>query len=70
LQLDAPIPDTIFLSLSGALFEEARYSVTLSGGESVEWAVQAEPGEYVLSVFAQWDDLGDVSYFFSVQLAG
>ena len=68
LQLDAPLPDTVTLQLSDELFGEARYTETMPGATTLEWAVEAEPGPYILSAFAAWQSRGDVAYLFSVTL--
>jgi hypothetical protein len=68
LQLDVPVPDSVQLSLGEGVFGEPLVTQTLAGAEMLEWAVQVEPGQYILNVFAAWEQQGDVSYLFSISL--
>ena len=67
LQLDAPLPDSVSLSLETPSGEQLLPE-TVEGAESIAWLPPAQPGPYILSVFAQWDGLGDVLYMFSIEL--
>lgn len=68
LQLDAPLPDSVTLSLSSGVFGNPLVMETLPGAETLEWPAQVEPGQYVLGVFATWEQQGDVVYLFSITL--
>ena len=67
LQLDKPLPDSVTLSLSEEVFGEPLISETVAPAETVEWAAQVEPGQYILRVGATWKQ-GDVFYWFSIAL--
>ena len=66
-QLDAPLPDTVTVSISKEVFGDTILSANLTPADLVDWSPQVEPGEYILQVGATWPQ-GDVSYWFSVSL--
>ena len=69
LQLDAPLPDTIVVSLKTEIFGESLASQTVQVTETLEWSPNVEPGQYLLTAAANWQGMGDVIYVYSINLA-
>ena len=67
LQLDAPLPDSLTLSLSREVFGGTLVSETVPAADFVDWSPAVEAGEYILTVGARWPQ-GDVAYWFSILL--
>ena len=67
LQLDAPLPDSLTLSLSREVFGDTLVSETVPAADFVDWSPAIEAGEYILTVGARWPQ-GDVAYWFSILL--
>jgi len=67
LQLDAPLPDSVTLSLSRELFGDELVSESVPVTEQVTWSPAVDAGEYILTVHANWPQ-GNVAYWFSITL--
>lgn len=70
LQFEEPIPDRVTLGVYDDLLLQEQVIAsddrTLEGPD-ITWRVELPSGYYVLSAFAEWDELsGDASYFFGV----
>lgn len=80
LRWDQPIPGSVFLNLSTPDQVGTGVSTTFdTGGPDLTWTPTIDPGDYILSVFAAWGDLGgaaangvpltgDALYFFPVTI--
>lgn len=67
LELAAPLPDTLVLSLSNEVFGDIVFSDIVNVDDVVEWSPPVAPGEYILTASGGWEQ-GDVTYWFSISL--
>ena len=67
LQLEKPLPDSFFVSLSPDIFEQPVDSTQLDADSFVEWTPNVPPGNYLLTVSGKWNQ-GDAGYWFYVSL--
>ena len=77
LEIDAPTPDTLTLSLQtpdGLAVVDGDTTRIDVPGDTVTWTPSAAPGDYILAVFATWVALGgqggDAAYFIPITLEG